>query len=78
MKITYDQKSDAAYIYLIPAYDQREVVKTYLCDPYEAGTEINLDFDSSGILIGIEVLYASLHLHKDLLQTTNRNQETPL
>jgi uncharacterized protein YuzE len=69
MKVTYDRKGDAAYIYLTPAEEQVFVSKTYPCDPFETGAEINLDFDSTGILIGIEVLGASKHLHHKLLQT---------
>ena len=67
MKITLDRRADAAYIYLrdIPPGD---VESTYGCDPSEIyGHMIHLDFDSSGILIGIEVLDASKALPKELL-----------
>jgi uncharacterized protein YuzE len=68
MKITLDRKGDAAYIYLIWPLPPSSVARTYPCDPYEAGAEINLDFDSTGKLLGIEVLDASKHLPLDLLK----------
>lgn len=66
MKITYDKNADAAYIYLknIPPGG---VKKTYLCDPNEVGSMINLDFDENNILVGIEVLDASKKLPQEYL-----------
>lgn len=57
MMITYDRVADAAYIELAPGIGVGGVAKTYPCDPIEAGV-INLDFDSNGHLVGIEVLGA--------------------
>jgi uncharacterized protein YuzE len=67
MKITYDRSVNAAYIYL--AVNQGQVEKTYTCDPIEVGGQINLDFDVSGRLFGIEVLDASHKLPRELLET---------
>jgi uncharacterized protein YuzE len=61
MRITYDSSVDAAYIYPVPEIEAR-AVKTYVCDPQEVDALINLDFDSAGHLIGIEVLEASKKL----------------
>ena len=66
MKIKYDKKIDAAYIYLIEG--EFKVDFTYSCDPSEINTEINLDFDSTGRLIGIEIQNASSKLDKKLLK----------
>lgn len=65
MKITLDKTIDAAYIYLtdIP---YGGVAYTYPCDPASVG-EINLDFDKSGLLLGIEVHNASKKLPKKIL-----------
>ncbi|PIN79924.1 hypothetical protein COV16_01695 [Candidatus Woesearchaeota archaeon CG10_big_fil_rev_8_21_14_0_10_34_8] len=60
MKITYDKDADAAYIYL--AEPSRKSKKTK-----EVKKHIILDFDEEGILIGVEVLYASKHLPKETL-----------
>ena len=68
MKITYDRSVDAAYIYLVSEITAGQVVKTYPCDPSEVGGQINLDFDSSGKLLGIEVLDASKKLSEALLK----------
>jgi uncharacterized protein YuzE len=65
MKITYDSEANAAYIYLVTqiapgeASEQVDEIET----PGGKG-EIILDFDSSGRLLGIEVLNA-----KDVLPT---------
>lgn len=68
MKITYDQKIDAAYIYLVESISDGQAKKTYTCDPQEVNGEINLDFDEANKLIGIEILDASKKLPKKLLQ----------
>jgi uncharacterized protein YuzE len=67
MKVRYDPKFGDAYIYLaaMPAGG----AETYPCDPGDklvAG--INLDFDKSGRLIGIEVLNAKRRLPPELLR----------
>lgn len=67
MKITYDRSVDAAYIQLVDEIDADGVANTYPCDPTEVGGMINLDFDSSGRLVGIEVLDASKLLPRDVL-----------
>jgi uncharacterized protein YuzE len=74
MKISYDAKVDAAYIYLAEEIGVGHVAKTYSCDPVEVGGEINLDFDAEGHLIGIEVLDASKKLPTGLLFSL---RETP-
>jgi uncharacterized protein YuzE len=58
MQITYDKEADAVYIYLIEI-GPGEVKKTYCCDSQQVGGMINLDFDGSNRLIGIEILNAS-------------------
>ncbi len=68
MKITYDAKADAAYIYLVDKIDPGGVAKTYLCDPREVNGQINLDFDLHGRLIGIEILDASKKLPRRLVR----------
>ena len=67
MKIKYDKSVDSAYIYLNNKTETIKVHKTYTCDPLEIDGEINLDFDSSGRLTGIEVLDASKKLQNDIL-----------
>jgi uncharacterized protein YuzE len=61
MQITYDKEADAVYIYLVEI-GPGEVKKTYCCDRQQVGGLINLDFDRSNRLIGIEVLNASSKL----------------
>jgi uncharacterized protein YuzE len=70
IKVTYSQQADAAYIKLVDSIGAGGVAKTYLCDPVEIGGMINLDFDSGGRLVGIEVLDASKLLPDSLLRNS--------
>jgi uncharacterized protein YuzE len=67
MKLTYDRSVDAAYIYVADAIGPGQVARTHPCDPSEVQGEINLDFDASGRLIGIEIIGASRLLPQELL-----------
>lgn len=78
MRVRYDKQADAAYIYLVDSIMPGGVAATHECDlsdipkdydlaPIEA--MINLDFDSDGRLLGIEVIGARRILSKDLLST---------
>jgi uncharacterized protein YuzE len=67
MRLTYDKSVNAAYIYLVDNILPGGVSKTYSCDPTEVGGMINLDFDKTGQLIGLEVLDASKKLPEELL-----------
>ena len=67
MRVAYDKTVDAAYIYL-REIQRGEVENTYPCDVKELGFELNLDFDRSGHLVGIEVQSASRHLPKSLIK----------
>jgi uncharacterized protein YuzE len=59
IRIDYRADEDSAYIYLVDRIEPGQVAKTYPCDPAEVGGHINLDFDKTGVLLGIEVLDAS-------------------
>ena len=72
MRVTYDPRVDAAYIYLVDEISLGGVSATYPCDPLEVSGQINLDFDSDGRLIGIEVLDASKKLPAMLLKAASR------
>ncbi len=67
MNVTYDADIDSAYIELVPVH-AGDAARTYACDPEEVRGQIQLDFDESGRLIGIEVLDASHLLPKALLK----------
>jgi len=66
LRITYDERADAAYIYLIKPDSESDVRRTVACDPTHE--MINLDFDLDGRLIGIEVLDARKKLPAELLK----------
>ena len=68
MRVTYDATVDAAYVYLVDEIGPGGVARTYPCDPREVRGQINLDFDSEGRLLGIEVLDASKKLPEALLK----------
>jgi uncharacterized protein YuzE len=68
IKVTFDAKANAAYIYLTQEEEVR-VAHMYPCDPHKVDGMINLDFDESGRLIGIEVLGARSKLPAHLLES---------
>lgn len=67
MRFTYDEDADAAYFSVLGEIPPGGVAKTYGCDPGEVGGMINLDFDSAGRLVGIEVMDASALLPPEIL-----------
>ena len=67
MRVRYDRSANAAYIYLIDRLEFGQVKKQYHCDLKKVGGIINLDFDSEGRLLGIEVLDASRYLSGETL-----------
>lgn len=72
VRITYDQKANAAYVYFADPQAHPKVARMYPCDPVEVGGMINLDFDENGCLIGIEVLAASSKLPQYMLDAAER------
>jgi len=62
MMIEYDKEADAAYIYF-KEIDEGEVVKTI-----SLNDSINIDLDSEGKTLGIEILDASENLPSVALQ----------
>ena len=67
MKITYDRSANAVYIYLVSEIGHGQVKNQYHCDIKQVKAMINLDFDSDGRLLGVEVLDASRYLPKESL-----------
>ena len=67
LRVTYDKTVDAAYIYLADSIGAGEVAHT---EPggFEHAHGVNLDFDTAGRLLGIEVLDASERLPDGFLQ----------
>lgn len=70
MRLTYDEDADAAYLYVAEGIPSSGVSKTYACDPREIEGMINLDFDSEGRLLGIEILDASTLLPSEALRVS--------
>ena len=66
MRISYDASVDAAYIYLT-SENLRVGRDSVSCEtPEGAGGVVMLDWQD-GKIVGLEVLDASKHLHRDLL-----------
>lgn len=72
IEIKYDDKANAAYIVLGPDVGPGAVRFTYPCDPIDVGGMINLDLESEGRLVGVEVLDARTKLHRTLLEPRNQ------
>lgn len=72
MKIEYDSKANACYIYL------REIEPGGVARTIEATPWINLDFDELNKLIGVEILHAVSALPQGFLddaeQIANRDE----
>ena len=69
VRVTYDGSADAAYIYLVPI-GPGDVATTVVGED-EAGS-VNLDFNSDGQLLGIEVLRASRWLPRRVIDEAER------
>ncbi|RBQ21870.1 DUF2283 domain-containing protein [Spongiactinospora rosea] len=71
LRVTYDAEANAAYIYLT---EDPKVLSAWMypCDPVAVDGMINLDFDESGRLIGVEVLGARSKLPAHLLDSAER------
>jgi uncharacterized protein YuzE len=67
MRLQYSSDADAAYLQLADEIGPGGVASTYLCDTTQIGGMINLDFDSGGRLVGIEIMDASKFLPPEAL-----------
>lgn len=67
MRISYDKEANAAYIYIADE-GPIKACTTYCCDPVEINGMINLDFDSNGKLLGIEIMDADKKLPEVILK----------
>lgn len=67
LRVTYDDAVDAAYIYLVPEIEAGSVARTVPVDGGDDPWMVNLDVDSDGRIIGLEVLAASKRLSLALL-----------
>ena len=72
IRVTFDRKANAAYVYLV-SQGPGQVAETCadVGPPHVEGM-INLDFDKSGRLIGVEVLNATRVLPDELLKKAER------
>ncbi|ADH92917.1 DUF2283 domain-containing protein [Arcanobacterium haemolyticum] len=68
MKMTYDREADAAYITFGNDIEPKESAQQVsLIETPNGQTQVTIDVDSEGYLLGIEVLSASLGLRDDVL-----------
>ncbi|MGD8195759.1 DUF2283 domain-containing protein [Herbiconiux sp. P18] len=68
MKLTYDPIADASYVRLVERTGFSMVARTVIAESILLGTSINLDFDSDGQLLGIEILGASRALRPETIK----------
>jgi len=76
VRVTYDSDSDAAYIYLTEVAT-RGVVTTVPGLPDSEAFMVNLDFDTDGRLIGVEVMDASAKLPPEFLSRFGNRSVEP-
>ncbi|MCC9311881.1 DUF2283 domain-containing protein [Kitasatospora sp. RB6PN24] len=72
VRVTYDAEADAAYLYFADPRVDTRVARMYPCDPVQVEGMINLDFDETSRLVGIEVLAAKSKLPGYLLEMAER------
>jgi len=65
MRLTYDKEVDAAYIYL------KEISEGEVAQTISINDSINVDLDSEGKVLGIEILNASENLSLSTLESIN-------
>ncbi|MGV8152434.1 MAG: DUF2283 domain-containing protein [Candidatus Nanoarchaeia archaeon] len=63
IKITLDKEADAAYIYL------KEIAAGEVAKTISLNDSINVDLDSKGQVLGIEILSASINLPANAAQS---------
>ncbi|HKW98807.1 MAG TPA: DUF2283 domain-containing protein [Bryobacteraceae bacterium] len=68
MNLKYDPEADAAYIYVDGHIADGQVSRTYPCDLAGVHGSVNLDFDDSSRLRGIEILGAKALLSAEALR----------
>jgi len=73
MRITFDAEVDAAYIALTPETAPGRSVRNVEVE--STGCSVVLDFDSEGVLLGVEVLGATKILDASFLETVERIDE---
>jgi uncharacterized protein YuzE len=67
LRVTYDSQANAAYIYFVPEIESGGVARTVTVDGGEHPWMVNLDVDSDGRILGIEMLDARRLLPEWLL-----------
>ncbi|WP_170037415.1 DUF2283 domain-containing protein [Georgenia soli] len=67
MATTFDAEADAAYIYLAGESPVGGVTRTVVVEDQRVAGMVNLDFDSDGRLVGVEVVGAMDVLPQSLL-----------
>ena len=71
VRVTYDGRTDTAYIYLTQ-YEDGDVARWYGLAEHDVGGTFTFDIDKSGKLLGIEVKLASWGLPSDFLDAAER------
>jgi uncharacterized protein YuzE len=77
MRMTYDARADAAYIYLVPI-GRGEVQSGHLCFPpqWRHKSHVGCHFNAERQLIGIEILNASKVLPEQALREAEQIART--
>lgn len=72
MKMNYDPEADAAYITLGEEIRTGEAVQQVsLIDTPNGETQVTIDFDGEGHILGFEILAASQGLRKETLEAAS-------
>lgn len=69
MRLEYDARIDSAYLFLVDKILPGDAATTLNLDPAEINGHVNIDLDSAGRIIGIEVLDASRLLPAEFMES---------
>ena len=71
--MTYDREADAAYITFGKDIEPKEAAQQVsLIETPNGQTQVTIDVDNEGYLLGIEILSASAGLRDDVLREAHR------
>ena len=77
MRLEYDAGIDSAYLFLVDKILPGGAATTLNIDPSEINGHVNIDLDSAGRIIGIEVLDASRLLPAEFMQAMLGQPRSP-
>jgi uncharacterized protein YuzE len=71
MRVTYDGRTDTAYIFLTD-FEDAEAARQHFLVAHDVKGDFTFDFDRRGCLLGIEVKFAAGAVPAEILESAER------